>query len=230
MPVHGSISERAKPQALIFDVDGTLIDTLQPMRQALNEVLAQAGIPVWTEQEVTAHLSLGLDGMLALALRAKGRTPPDASEQEARTALLQRYSELAPTHAQCYPGAQTLLRQARADGYRLAVCSNSSGLVLHRLFAVLGWHGLFEVVVHAGNALALKPSGLPLRQVLTMLALPPGKAWLIGDSALDAACAHAAGCRFVWVSGGYAKARPTTASVQVDELAAVATLLRQPAQ
>lgn len=226
MPARGLIFERQPPRVLVFDVDGTLIDTLPPMRQALNEVLQDNGRPPWTVQAVREKLSLGLDGLLAHALRADSPEPDLAMEQAARTALLLRYAELAAVQACAYPGADAVLRQAREAGHRLAVCSNAAGLVLQRLFDALGWRDLFEASVHAGNALALKPSGLPLQQALNMLCASASEAWLIGDSALDASCAEAVGCGFVWFSAGYGSARPASAMAQVDRLPDLITLLR----
>ena len=226
MPAHGLSFEGKMPRVLVFDVDGTLIDTLPPMRQALNEVLIDHHRAPWAEHAVRERLSLGLDGLLAHALRADGPVPGAAAEAAARTALLERYADLAPQLARSYPGADAVLRQARDAGYRLAVCSNASGRVLQGLFETLGWLDLFETWVHADNALALKPSGLPLQQALAALSASAKEAWLIGDSALDAVCAEAVGCGFVWFSAGYGSARPPSAIVQVDRLADLTTLLR----
>lgn len=227
MTAGASTCELPPPRLLVFDVDGTLIDTLRPMRQALNEVLAADGRPPWSEAAVREHLSLGLQGLLAAALRAEGPAPAAARERAGQAQLLQRYLALAPLQARGYPGAGALLEQARAAGCRLAVCSNAAGPVLQVLFEALGWQALFDTVVHAGNAAALKPSGRGLQQLLAQLDVDPAQAWLVGDSALDAACAQAAGCAFVWFSGGYGGARPPGVAVQVDALDQVATLLRR---
>lgn len=227
MTAGDSSSELPRPRLLVFDVDGTLIDTLRPMRQALNEVLAANGRPPWSEAAVRGHLSLGLQGLLAAALRAGGPAPEVARERAGQAQLLQRYLALAPLQARAYPGAAALLEQARAAGCRLAVCSNAAGPVLQVLFEAQGWQAGFEAVVHAGNAAALKPSGQGLQQLLAQLEVAPAQAWLIGDSALDADCAQAAGCAFVWFSGGYGSARPPGAAAQVDALDQVAGLLRR---
>jgi phosphoglycolate phosphatase len=203
---------------LVFDVDGTLLDTLRPMRQALNEVLVSIGQVPWREQAVREQLSLGLNGLLAAALRGDGVPPGAAAERELQAELLRRYVALAPAQARRYPAADELLKQARAAGCRLAVCSNADGTVLHRLFDHFGWQHLFECVVHAGNALALKPSGLPLQQTLATLGVGPHEAWLVGDSALDARCAQAVGCAFVWFSGGYGGDAPHGLTGRVDAL------------
>jgi phosphoglycolate phosphatase len=227
MTAGASISERPLPlpQVLVFDVDGTLIDTLRPMRQALNEVLAASGLPPWSEATVREHLSLGLQGLLSTALRTAGPMPPGGCERASLSQLLQRYLVLAPRQARCFDGASAMLDQARAAGCRLAVCSNAAGPVLQALFEAQGWHSLFDAVVHAGNAVALKPSGQPLTQVLAQLGVSPAQAWLIGDSALDAACAQAAGSAFVWFSGGYGGVRPQAVAAQVDALDGVIELL-----
>ncbi|MBI5256888.1 MAG: HAD family hydrolase [Burkholderiales bacterium] len=225
MTAGASSSELPAPQVLVFDVDGTLVDTLAPMVQALNEVLASVGLAPWPDTTVREYLSLGLDGLLSVALRSAGHATDAAGHRALQAALLQRYTALAPEQAHEMPGAGTLLRQARARGLRLAVCSNAAGPVLQALFARLGWQGWFDTVVHAGNAQALKPSGLPLRQVLGQMGALPAEAWLVGDSALDARCAQAAGCTFVWFSGGYGPSRPEGTAAQVDTLAAVDELL-----
>ena len=215
------------PRALVFDVDGTLIDTLAPMAQALNESLAAIGRPPWDLARVRGQLSLGLDGLLGAALQAGGGAPEPNSLGRLRASLLQRYQTLAPMLASGYPGADALLRQARQQGCRLAICSNASGPVLHDLLDHFGWSTLFDSVIHADNMVALKPSALPLRQVLAALGLAPSQAWMIGDSALDAGCAQAAGCRFVWFSGGYGA--PTSSQAvhaRVDDHAALSALIQ----
>jgi phosphoglycolate phosphatase len=224
MTADASNSER--PRALVFDVDGTLIDTLAPMAQALNESLATIGRPPWDLPRVRGRLSLGLDGLLAAALQAGGGLPECAALDRLRTSLLQRYQALAPGLSRCYPGADDLLRQARQQGCRLAICSNASGPALHDLLDHVGWLTLFDSVIHADNMLALKPSGLPLQQVLAALDLAPSQAWMIGDSALDAGCAQAAGCPFVWFSGGYGAPTSTQAvHARVDDHAALSALI-----
>lgn len=219
MTAGASTSDRVAPRALVFDVDGTLIDTLRPMRQALNEVLVSVGRVPWNEVAVRQRLSLGMAGLLSAALDDGGPGAPAAGARPAlMDALLTRYRALAPAQARPYADAEATLRRCRARGCRLAVCSNADGTVLQALLASFGWRELFETVVHAGNALALKPSGLPLRQALAQLGVAPHEAWLVGDSALDARCAQAAGCRFVWFSGGYGDTRPTGTALQLDGL------------
>lgn len=225
MTAGASSSELPPPKVLVFDVDGTLIDTLRPMRQALNEVLAAKGLPPWSEAAVREHLSLGLQGLLGAAIGTGAQASSDSRERAELSQLLQRYLVLAPLHARCYDGATVMLDQARAAGCRLAVCSNAAGPVLEALFEALGWQSRFDAVVHAGNATALKPNGQPLCQVLAQLDVSPEQAWLIGDSALDASCAQAAGCAFVWFSGGYGGARPQAVAAQIDALDGVIELL-----
>ena len=191
-----------RPRVLVFDVDGTLIDTLRPMHRALNEVLACEGLAPWSVQAVRDQLSQGLDGLLDAALASCGAMPA-VDRKQLRARLLDRYLGVVPHEARCYPHAEALLRRAHEGGYRLAVCSNAYGAVIDVLLERFGWRTLFHSVIHAGNAVALKPSGLPLQQVLSIVDVAPDEAWMIGDSSLDARCAQAAGCAFVWFSAGY---------------------------
>ena len=219
-------SRSEAPRALVFDVDGTLIDTLAPMAQALNGLLTSIGRAPWDLARVRDQLSLGLDGLLAAALQAGSGPPAHADLGGLQADLLQRYQALAPALARCYPGADALLRQAHQRGCRLAICSNASGQVLQGLLRHFGWSTLFDSVVHADNSLALKPSALPLRQALAALGVAPCQAWMIGDSALDAGCAEAVGCPFIWYSGGYGAPTPNQAvQARFDDFAALAALL-----
>ncbi|HPU51447.1 MAG TPA: HAD family hydrolase [Burkholderiaceae bacterium] len=202
MTANDSTCEPRRPRALVFDVDGTLIDTLLPMQRAFNEVLASKAIAPWSVEAVRDQLSLGLNGLLDLALEP-GVPVPAAQRLALRAELLDRYARIVPHEARCYPHADALLRRAHAGGYRLAICSNASGSVLDLLLERFGWRSLFSSVVHADNSPAMKPSGLPLRMALSELGVAADEAWMIGDSTLDARCAQSAGCAFIWYGGGY---------------------------
>jgi phosphoglycolate phosphatase len=214
------------PRALVFDVDGTLIDTLDAMHQALNEQLAALQRPDWSRDRVRDMLSGGLDGLLAAAL-SDGEPVADDALPALRAVFHQRYATLAPTLARSYTGAGETLHRLRKQGLRLAVCSNASGSALSNLLQRRGWLELFETIVHADNAPALKPSPLPLQAVLDRLGLAACQAWMIGDSALDARCAQAAGCRFVWFGAGYGRLAPQdTVFATIERLAQLPGIVR----
>lgn len=214
MPALASPSELRGLRALVFDVDGTLIDTLPAVQAALNEVLQALGEPPLTREAVRERLSQGLPGWL----------PPHLSAHQ--PLLLQRYQAHALHLARPYPQAEALLDAARAAGLLLAVCSNGPGEVLQALLQRFAWQAHFAHLVHADNAQALKPEATPLLQALQALGCAPEQAWLVGDSDLDAACAQAAGCGFAWFSQGYGRpAAKRPVALQFDQHQALAERL-----
>lgn len=226
MTAGASNCDPAAPRALVFDVDGTLIDTLDAMHRALNEQMASMSRPDWTRDRVRDTLSGGLDGLLAAALQ-DGEPVSGDTLPAVRQAFHQRYATLAPSLARSYSGAGETLHRLRKQGLRLAVCSNASGNALMRLLQRRGWLELFDCIIHADNAPALKPSALPLQAVLAGLGLQAGDAWMVGDSALDARCAQAAGCRFVWFRAGYGRLDSQDAVfAAIDQLAQLPGLVR----
>lgn len=218
MPASASCSELQRPQAIVFDVDGTLVDTLPAVHAALGRVLADAGLAPMALDQVRQHFSAGMAGLLTSALAQAGAAGDAALQQRVAGQFTPHYLNCVADLARPYAGVDTLLRTLQARGYPLALCSNGAGDALQRMLGHFGWQRLFSAVVDAGNARALKPSAAPLLQVLRPLQVAPAQAWLVGDSALDAQCARAAGSPFVWVASGYGDA-----AVGVDALARLAS-------
>lgn len=220
-----SRSEHGLPSTLVFDVDGTLFDTLAAIHQALNETLVRVGSAPVSLRQVRERVSPGLGGLFMSCLDESSRVREALSRsampaaagasggvakgiparwQGPYHAFVERYAALAPELASAYAGAGELLRTLSDQGRRLAICSNAPGAAIDRLLARAGWSGFFKVVVHADNAVQLKPSAVPLQQALGALGdVRPDDAWLIGDSEMDSRCAAAAGCGFVWFAAGY---------------------------
>lgn len=207
MPASASCSEAGRPQAIVFDVDGTLVDTLPAVHSALNAVLGMAGHAAADHRLVRRHFSAGMHGLLKAALAA-GDGVGDASrstpvDPALEAAFGQAYLDRVADLARPFDGVAAMLADLAGRGLRLGVCSNGASAALQRMLSAFGWQSHFSVVVDAGNARALKPSPAPLQQVLHGLQAQPADAWLVGDSELDGRCARAAGCRFVWVACGY---------------------------
>ena len=124
-------SRSEAPRALVFDVDGTLIDTLAPMAQALNGLLTSIGRAPWDLARVRDQLSLGLDGLLAAALQAGSGAPARADLGGLQADLLQRYQALAPGEAEDKEkaGRYRLLDIAQRDGMAAMAADWSRGMV-----------------------------------------------------------------------------------------------------
>lgn len=203
MRARGSSSDRPSVRAIVFDVDGTLVDTLPAVQSALDEVLERTGRPAIDRALVRQHFSAGMDGLLRFALRVSGATVSSEESHALGQQLTQTYVNRLPDLARPFAGTQAMLLALTDHGHRLALCSNGNADALGCMLDAFGWRSHFAAVVDAGNATALKPSAAPLLQVLQALDMTPADAWMVGDSEFDAECAAAAGTVFLWAAWGY---------------------------
>ena len=195
----------AAPAALIFDLDGTLIDSVPDMTVAVNRLLATFDRRPLTAEEVRGMVG---DGAIELVRRAFAVTgaPFDPERQGAAfERYIDFYAERPASHSAFYPGVSETLEALAAAGRRLALCTNKPERVMRPLLDILGLAGRFEVVLGAGVLAARKPDPAPVRWVLERLDIPAAAALMIGDSRNDVLSAKAAGVRVVAVSYGYTK-------------------------
>ena len=193
------------PTALIFDLDGTLIDSVPDMTVALNRLMTTLGRRPLTDDELCAMVG---DGATELVRRAFRLTGAELAADET-TATVERYIDFYAEHpaarSACYPGVAETLDALAASGRRLALCTNKPERVMRPLLDSLGLADRFEVVLGAGVLPTRKPDPAPVRWVLDRLAVSPASAMMVGDSRNDILAAQAAGVRAVAVGYGYSK-------------------------
>lgn len=186
-------------QAVIFDLDGTLLNTLGDLTAAVNHGLAAQGLPARTEAQVRTYVG---DGVRELIARA---CPPDADE-DTRRAVLEAYLPYYAAHnadlTTPYAGVMELLSALRAAGCRLAVVSNKHDAGVQALCARF-FGDVLEVVVGADGSRPLKPAPDGILHALERLGLAPADVWYVGDSAVDVITARAAGVRCAAVTWGF---------------------------
>lgn len=191
------------PAALLFDWEGTLVDTAQGIWRALNEALCTvhgAALP-WEVFQGWAGLSFE-DMVLRLRARsldvASGGHNSLANEEAAARLRSVVQDCLKRARPSVQPGALDVLRWGRAVRCPMAVVSNASGAALRLQIHQMGWQPFFFAVVGAGDCAARKPSPAPLQQALQGQGLMPShRIWFVGDSPSDWACAQQAGCRAI---------------------------------
>lgn len=194
------MAERAAAaRLLIFDLDGTLLDTLDDLTAAVNFALRRHGLPERERRQIQDFVG---DGVKKLVQRA---LPPEAGEelrQQVFADFAARYGEHCADLTRPYDGVTGLLRQLKQQGKLTAVVSNKS----HREVQALCdrfFPGLLDLVAGERPGLARKPApDLPLL-VLRELGCTPEQALYIGDSQVDVATAAAAGLACVSVSWGF---------------------------
>lgn len=187
--------------AAVFDLDGTLVDTLDGLHIALNEALRDHGLSSVDQDHVRRSMHGGFEGSVQAALQGA----PDASGRG--SAVLQsyreRYREIMIERSVAYPGVHEVLERQRARGCRLAVCTNRDEPMALALLGGLGLRPFFDAVVGLRQGIEPKPHPRPLLLGLQALNIAPGNALVVGDSEVDVACAAAVGVPCLVFDGGY---------------------------
>jgi len=191
------------PQRVVFDLDGTLVDSLPALRVAVNLVLAELGRRPLSQVEVRGFVGEGLDRLLSQALAATGAA---LDLEPLRDRWLVVYRETLAEGTTAFPGAEDLLRDLRAAGCRLGLCTNKPQEPAEEILALLGWSELFDAVVGADQVPNRKPAPEHLQQ--TLAAMGEGRAAYVGDSATDVETARGAGVPVILLSHGYSRVDP----------------------
>jgi phosphoglycolate phosphatase len=193
-------------RALIFDLDGTLIDSAPDVRGALNRALAGRGRREITLAETKALIGQGGRVLVERALALTGRPGAPDEIEHLLAAFLATYAERPVEHTVVYPGAREALQDFRATGVGLAVCTNKPKATTTPVMAALGLAGLFDVVSCGDQVPHRKPDPRHVLRVVEELGATVATTALIGDSENDIAAARAAGVPSVAVTFGYAHA------------------------
>ena len=194
----------AFPRAVLFDLDGTLIDSAHGIAGAVNETLAELGHARAEHAVALQWIGEGARILLHRALRHAGADLPDGADFDRTFArLLRHYARSLPRQARAYPGAEDALRGLRARGTKVALCTNKPERFIAPLLDALDWRGLFDGIVGGDTLPECKPSALPLRHLADAFGVPARECLMVGDSRTDAEAAHAAGMPLVLVDYGY---------------------------
>ena len=186
-------------KAVLFDLDGTLLNTLPDIGAAVNRALARLQLPGHTLEEY--RLMIG-NGARKLSERAVG---PDHAEM-AET-LFQEYAAEYAAHSReethVYPGITELLTKLKENGYRLAVLSNKDDSDVTSVIAHYFAPGTFELTRGRLPGVPLKPDPASALQLASEMKVTPDEVWYIGDTAVDIETARNAGMRLICVTWGY---------------------------
>ena len=196
-----------KRSALIFDLDGTLVDSVPDLQSALNEMLRERGRRELRADEVRGMIG---DGSRALVERALTVTGAVAEFDAAHRRFLQIY-EAAPTRlSRLYPGVEETLRALRSSGSRLAICTNKPQTGTLGVLAGFGIAACFEAVLGGDAVDFKKPDPRHLLAAVEQLGAMAGEAVMIGDNENDYAAARAANIPVILMRYGYLRVPPQT--------------------
>ena len=208
----------------LFDLDGTVLDTLQDLAAATNAVLEMHGLPLHTTDEVRAFVGNGIAKLIERAV-------PEGSSAELIAAVLESFKTYYGAHCadrtKPYEGITEMLRALRAAGVKTAVVSNKADFAVREL-AVRYFDGLFDYALGERADITRKPAPDMVYHVLDALGESAEGAVYIGDSDVDILTAANAGLPAIGVTWGFrdrACLLGAGATVLVDTPAALQALL-----
>ncbi len=207
-------------QGVVFDLDGTLIDSVPDLALALNALLNEEGLPRVREDQVPGFVGQGAHVLVTKAMAAAGR--PLADDTDGRAALERLHDRFVALYeakpvvgTQPYPGAIEVLRALHGQGVVLGVCTNKPQGPTEAVLAALGLTDLFTAVVGGGLIPERKPDPAPLLLTLERMGVTPAEAAMVGDTPYDVGAARDAGVASIIVEFGYSPVPPAEAGADL---------------
>jgi phosphoglycolate phosphatase len=191
--------------AIIFDLDGTLIDTAPDLIDTLNFVFARHGLRPMAYDAARAMIGGGAKRMIERGLNAEGIECPPADFDRLYAAFVDYYAAHLADRSRPFPGLETALDTLAARGFRLAVCTNKLEWLSVRLLDRLGLASRFSAICGQDTFGVQKPNPEILRRTVARVGGTMQRAVMVGDSAIDIHTARAADVPVVAVDFGYSE-------------------------
>jgi len=188
---------------LVFDLDGTLVDTAPDLIDTLNFTLARHDLPAVRFDAARPLIGGGARGMIERALAAEGRDCSPAGVDALYTAFVAHYGEHIADRSRPFAAVEPVLDRLAAAGHRLAVCTNKLEWLATRLLETLGLRRHFSAICGQDTFGIQKPNPRMFRATVMRAGGEPRRAVMIGDSATDIRTARAAAVPIVAVDFGY---------------------------
>ncbi len=201
---------------VMFDLDGTLIETAPEIADATNDTLAQFGLPLVTQQQVNDWIGHGTQTLLVQALAASRQTTEPAVRAAAdfadiSAAFVRHYGQRCGTRSHLYPHVREVLAVLKGQGVKLAVVTNKEARYTQ---VVLDAHALgpvFDRVISGDTLATKKPTPVGIEACLAQFGVARERALFVGDSSIDAATARNAGVAVWLLPYGYNMGQPIAA-------------------
>lgn len=195
------------PRAVVFDLDGTLVESVGDIADALNAALAGAGLATFAPADVRLMVGGGARVLIERALTRLGRDGETKTGDRLLRDFLATYRAAPARHTVGFPGAEEVLQSLAASGCRLGICTNKPADITRDVLAALAYTRYFASIMGSQPNLPPKPHAAMLQKALDELGAPAADAVMVGDSLTDLETARAAGVKVVLLSHGYS-ARP----------------------
>lgn len=194
-------------QAVVFDLDGTLIDSLPDLAAAVNQMLGEEGLTALDDDSIKPMIGDGAGMLVRRAFDARGGLPgPDVAPYLKR--FLDLYEPRSAELTRPWQGVPETLAALKARGLKLGVCTNKPTKATHDILRVLHLSQYFDIVVGGDDVPAIKPNPGHVHAVLDKLGALPSAAVMVGDSINDVLAGKGAGLAVIAMSFGYSRIPP----------------------
>ena len=203
-------------RTIVFDLDGTLIDTAPDLISTLNITLTREGMPAVDYEAARKMIGGGARGMIERALAVEGRERPKSEIDRLFDAFIDHYAAHIADQSRPFPELEMALDGLAAAGYRLAVCTNKLEWLSVRLLEKLNLTRHFAAICGQDTFGMQKPDPEVLRHTIRKAGGEPGRAIMVGDSGTDVRTARNAALPVIAVTFGYSEV--PIESLQPDRL------------
>jgi phosphoglycolate phosphatase len=215
------------PETVVFDLDGTLVDTAPDLTAALNAVMAREGRALVPLNDVRHMVGRGARVLIERAMEATGQPWDAGTINDLMAHFLEYYDANIAATSRPFDGAAAVCQRLVARGHKLGVCTNKPERLSLKLLDELKLRQLFPVVLGADSRPYRKPDPRHLLDTISALGGRPDSAVMIGDSDTDVNTARAAGVPVIVVSFGYTEipCRELGADLVIDHFEALEAAL-----
>ena len=222
-----------KPEMILIDLDGTLVDSVPDLAFCVDSMMSQLGRAPRGEGLVRDWVGNGVERLVRRALTGQLEGEPDEADFEhAYPIFMSLYAENTSKRSVLYPGVREGVDLLKAAGYPLGCVTNKAAQFTEPLLRDLGLYDDFSIIISGDTLPEKKPDPAPLLHAAQFFGCDPASALMIGDSVSDVAAARAAGFQIVCMSYGYnhgVDIREAGPDAVIDSLDEIGTLLEKAA-
>jgi phosphoglycolate phosphatase len=230
------MSQTICPRLLLFDLDGTLIETSGEIADAVNDTLRLCELPEVTRAQVNAWIGHGTQALLVTVLAQAWQVPEAEVREHTLWPRLQQifaacYLQRCGTRSHLYPYVREVLTELRAHGVALALVTNKEDLYTQAILEAHALRPFFDACISGDTLPRRKPDPAGVMHCLAQFKVHVDEALFVGDSAIDAQTAHNAGVRVWLLPYGYNRGQSLEASRPdriIGDVRELLTLLPRP--
>jgi phosphoglycolate phosphatase len=214
-------------EAIIFDLDGTLLDSAAQIAAAINVLFRARGLETFDEVEIAQFIGWGSRHLIELAFASRGSILSDKQIAAQEKLYLANYASIAERDIVFFPGAINLIRTMAERELTLGICTNKPERIARAILQKAELLPMFDAIIGGDSGFGLKPSPAPLYAALQCLKATSPKTVFVGDSAIDNEAAFAAEVPFARVRHpGYpTPITPFEPEYKLGELSELATIV-----